>query len=167
MSWDVMIFGGDPEQFTNEETAPSLGDAADVRTKISRSLPEVDWTDPAWGVLEGDGWSIEFNHKTDGIADELMLHVRGGGDPIGAIVKLCRDNGWVAYDTTADAVIDLAAPWTRSWEEFQAFRDKAFSVANPSKGGPASIQPRRVMFILLGLVVLVIVYSLWKRYGSR
>jgi hypothetical protein len=97
-----MIFTKDPREFLGETKPPSLGDAGDVRTKISQSLPKVDWTDPAWGILDDNGWSIEFNHQTNGATESLMLHVRGGGDPISAIVKLSKDNGWVAYDTSAD-----------------------------------------------------------------
>ena len=60
MSWDVVIFNskGDPppppESMDEEFLSPPFGCARDVRKIISLHLPEVDWSDPAWGVLEGE-----------------------------------------------------------------------------------------------------------------
>ncbi|MCA9449858.1 MAG: hypothetical protein KC931_22240, partial [Candidatus Omnitrophica bacterium] len=91
MSWDVVLlnFQGDPPDTDDLSDAfndpPAMGDAAEIREKVSESLPGVDWSDPAWGVLQGDGWSIEFNHQETGETATMMLHVRGGGDPITSI----------------------------------------------------------------------------------
>jgi hypothetical protein len=68
MSWDIFIFSQDPRHLAKGAKPAPLGDAAEVRAKISKSLPDVNWKDPAWGVLEGKGWSIEFNHQTNGVA---------------------------------------------------------------------------------------------------
>jgi len=101
-----------------------MGDAVEVRSNISKVLPDVDWSDPAWGVLDGDGYSIEFNFQPDGPVTGFMLHVRGGSDPIAAIVKLCSAHGWAAIDTSTGDYIDLQAPSHEGWESFQGFRDQ-------------------------------------------
>ena len=71
MSWDVMLFNfeGKPPSFESlpdDFEPPVMGEADAIREKISASLPDVDWSDPAWGMLEGEGWSIEFNHQATG-----------------------------------------------------------------------------------------------------
>ncbi len=66
MSWDVMIFNMQgktppPIQELQESDYEVLGPAAEVRQRISALLSEADWSDPTWGIYEGDGFSIEFN----------------------------------------------------------------------------------------------------------
>ena len=92
MSWDVMLFntrGKQPppiEQFEESHYEP-LGPAAGVRQRLTRLLPKIDWSDTSWGIYEGDGFSIEFNAGGGDPIDTIMLHVRGGGDAIAAIVS--------------------------------------------------------------------------------
>lgn len=129
MSWDVMIhrFDGPPprvEDIADDHEFLPLGEAPNVRRRISDALPAVDWGDPAWGVLEGDGFSIEFNFQAHGPVTGFMLHVRGGGDPITPIVAMCKLNGWAALDTSSGEFLDLAKPSVDGWESFQGFRDQ-------------------------------------------
>ena len=87
MSWDVMIFSahelpaGSREPPDDWRPEP-MGEADDVRAAINASMAGINWSDPAWGVLDGTGWSIEFDFQAEGPVDHFMLHVRGSGDPI-------------------------------------------------------------------------------------
>src|SRR4051794_19319515 len=98
MSWGVMIFNlrGKPpppiDQLQESDSEP-LGPAADVRQRISALLPGIDWSDPTWGIYDGDGFSIEFNVGADDPIANMMLHVRGGGNAIAAIVRFVRPLG--------------------------------------------------------------------------
>jgi len=137
MSWDVMLFafGGEtppPVEAMGGDFKPShsLGRADDLRKTISTHLPDVDWSDPEWGMLGGDGYSIEFNLADGEIIEHMMLHVRGGGDPVSAIAKLCKAAGWSALDTSTGRWLDVDSPSREGWEGFQRFRDKV--VAGPS-----------------------------------
>ena len=163
MSWDVMIFAVDPQKFKGNDKMPPLGDAAAVRQSVANSLPDVDWKDPAWGILEGKGWIIEFNQNATGKIDSIMLHVRGGGDPLNAIVKLCKENGWVAYDTGSDELINLSAPSTKSWEEFQAFRDKAVAHVGQNPPGGTEKQGHPLIYGTFGTLFLFVVFYLLFR----
>ncbi|MGD9127150.1 MAG: hypothetical protein PVH19_07195 [Planctomycetia bacterium] len=129
MSWDVLLFNfeGDPpnfEEVPDDFRPPSMGDAQAVREAIDKVVPNVDWSDPAWGIVEGNGWSIEFNHQENGDTDQVMLHVRGGGNPITTIVNLCKANNWSAFDLSTGEFIDLSTPSEDGWVGFQAYRDK-------------------------------------------
>ena len=129
MSWDVMIFntqGKTPasmEEFDDSSCKP-LGIAADVRERVLNYLPGIDWSDPTWGILEGDGFSIEFNVGSGDPVENMMLHVRGGGDAIATIIKFVRPMGWSALDCSTSEFLDLDNPSQSGWEEFQAFRDR-------------------------------------------
>ncbi|NLS95630.1 MAG: hypothetical protein GXX96_26145 [Planctomycetaceae bacterium] len=129
MSWDVMVFntrGKKPpsvEQFEKSDYEP-LGPAAAVRERLSELLPGIDWSDTTWGIYEGNGFSIEFNVGKDDPIGDMMLHVRGGGDAIPAIVTFARRMGWSALDCSTSEFLDLDNPSQAGWEGFQEFRDR-------------------------------------------
>lgn len=115
MSWDVELRSSAAE-------AP-LGPAEEVRAAISGVHPDVDWTDPGWGVLERDEWTIELNMDTEPLIRSIMLHVRGSGHPVAAIAAICRQTGWVATDLATGKTLDPDRPSERGWRDFQQFRD--------------------------------------------
>jgi hypothetical protein len=129
MSWDVMVFrfAGKPPASTEEmddaQRLP-LGAAADVRAGIAAALPQTSWDDPTWGIFDGDGFSIEFNVGDDDPIDNMMLHVRGGGNAIAAIMSFVSPLGWSALDCSTGEFLDPAAPSEEGWKGFQAYRDK-------------------------------------------
>jgi hypothetical protein len=140
MSWDVLVLnlGGKPPPDDAAEVEPvgPLGAAAQVRRRITKHLPGVDWSDSTWGVYEGDGFSIEFNTGDDDPIDSIMLHVRGGGEAIAALLQFASPNGWGLLDCSTSEFLDPENPSVEGWEGFQAFRDKAIGPPKrkPSKG---------------------------------
>lgn len=132
MSWDIMILNSDgtPDCLHDapKDWMPKpMGEAASVRSAITSALPNTDWSDPAWGILAEDSFSLEFNFQKDGPVDAFTIHVRGGGDPLPSIVQLCTTNGWVAFDYSTGEMIDLEDPSRDSWMRFQAYRDRIIS----------------------------------------
>ena len=138
MSWDVMVMkfeGARPtvEELENGDAIPiALGPGDKVRKAITKSLPDVDWSDPTWGTYTGDGFSIEFNAGAALIYD-LMLHVRGGGNAIDAIMKFATPNGWSVLDCSTDQFLDPQNPSQEGWEGFQKFRDKVVKKVTKKK----------------------------------
>lgn len=141
MSWDVMLFKPREDApltgvvLGAGDTEP-LGAAQAVREHISRQLGNVDWANPAWGAHAGDGFSIEFNVGEDDPIQDVMLHVRGAGDALAAIVRVARPAGWSALDCSTNEVLDLDNPSRAGWEGFQAYRDRV--VKPPRERRPKS-----------------------------
>lgn len=129
MSWDVIVFdtrGVKPppvEHFSEQDYAP-LGPAAAVRQVISESLPGVQWTDPTWGAYEGEGFSIEFNLGDEDPVGSMMLHVRGTGRAIAAIITLARPLGWSVLDGSTGLFLDFDQPDEAGWSGHQAFVER-------------------------------------------
>lgn len=129
MSWDVLIIntlGKSPQsvdECQDSDCAP-LGKAADVRKKLSKHLPGIDWSEKRWGHFQGEGHHIEFNVGHDDPVQTIMLHVHGGGDVIAAIVQFARPLGWSALDCSTSEFLDLDNPSQAGWEGFQGYRDK-------------------------------------------
>lgn len=82
MSWDIFIqqfpdgirrVADIPDTFT----APPIGKRADVISKLRASVPQIDFSDPAWGKLTGGDYSIEVGVGDDDVLYGVTLHVRG------------------------------------------------------------------------------------------
>ena len=160
MSWDVFITKEPIRLGSDDPPNPApLGSCDSVRTAVAGSLPDTDWSDPTWGVLDGQGWSIEFNLGTESPVTSLMLHVRGGGNPISAITRLCADNGWHALDLAAGNYIDLKAPSDVGWRSFQGFRDGI--VASLEGKARRERMLRFLLPVLLTVLVLALKRLLW------
>ena len=66
MSWDVLLLRlpghvTSVEGVRDHDGMPPLGRKPWVLDTVRRALPGADLTDPAWGQIEGPGWSIELN----------------------------------------------------------------------------------------------------------
>lgn len=128
MSWDVLVFHlrekpRSLEELQEDSLLP-LGSAEQVRAAISAALRTVDWSDPAWGLYSGDGFSIEFSVGREDPVQSIMLHVRGGGDAIKDIMKVVVPSGWAALDCSTSEFLDPDDPSDAGWVGFQEYRDK-------------------------------------------
>ena len=130
MSWDVMIFHLREKPKSLEDLRDAvmlpLGHAVQVRAAVSAVLVGVDWSDCTWGLYGRDDFSIEFNVGKEDPIQNMMLHVRGGGDAVADIMKLVVANGWVALDCSTSEFLDPTAPSDEGWVGFQKYRDSVF-----------------------------------------
>ena len=93
MSWDIFI-----QQFPDGArrvadipdtyTAAPIGRRDEVIARIKAAMPNVDFRDPAWGVLHSDTYSIEFGLGDDDVLYGITLHVRGTDDVLPQITRL-------------------------------------------------------------------------------
>jgi hypothetical protein len=147
MSWDVLVlnYGGRAPQEIDEEPIDSvpLGPAAQVRKRIAAHLPGVDWSDPAWGLYEGEDLSIEFNAGKANSLNSIMLHVRGGGDVIPTLLSFATPNGWLLLDMSTTEFIDPENPSAEGWEGFQEYRDRVISRKPAKKAKPKKAAARQ------------------------
>lgn len=134
MSWDVMAFKLEAEvrslDALDDSKMRSMGSTGETRANISACLPGVDWSDPTWGIYDGNGFSFEFNVGADQPEmNNFMVHVRGGGDAVSDLLKFSVPNGWSLFDCSTSEFIDPKSPSSEGWKEFQAFRDKVVETA--------------------------------------
>jgi hypothetical protein len=129
MSWDVSVYAATvppppvadmPDDWKGEV----LGTASEVRAKILACLPEVDWSDPMWGIYEGDGFSFEFNVGRQDPSDGFMVHVRGGGGAASALRQLAGRWGWYLLDCSQGEWLHHCSDAEAGWQGFQAYRDR-------------------------------------------
>ena len=72
------------------------------------------------GLLEGNGWSIEFwlGQGADSVTS-VSMDVRGSGDPMPAIQRIMAIPGWKVVD------VNGTTPTRESWAAFGNWRDDA------------------------------------------
>lgn len=108
-----------------------LGSIDKVKERLTKVYPTVVWSMPhadygSWGTYQdkGEGYSIEFSLGKKNPVESIMLHVRGSGSVVPKIVELCKQTGWKAIDTSSGEFMDLERPSSKSWEDFQSYRDR-------------------------------------------
>lgn len=94
MSWDIFVqdlpasakrIADIPHDFR----PTSIGKRSDIIQKIKAVVPFADFTDPSWGRIKGEGFSIEVNLGDDEELLGFAFHVRGSsGMPIGLIADI-------------------------------------------------------------------------------
>jgi hypothetical protein len=154
MSWDVILMSVPsvivavedfPDDFSSE-----LGPQPQVLSTIAAILPDLDLTDPTWGILDGDDFSIEFNIGDGDPVDTIMLHVRGGDSAIRAIQHICEHTGWRALDTSTGDFINFAEDPTEGLQQWRTYRNQV--VASLEAEGKEVITDAKVGGIRVGAI---------------
>jgi hypothetical protein len=133
VSWDV-LFQDLPDGVTCLDDIPAdfqptkpLGTHADVLAKLRSAAPGVDFSDPTWGVLGGNGFSIEFNVGNEEPVMALMLHVRGMNEE--RVFAILRDVALAldrqAIDCSAGTLLDFSADDVAAgFQAWRRYRDR-------------------------------------------
>ncbi|WP_439890803.1 hypothetical protein ACS7SF_16810 [Ralstonia sp. 25C] len=125
MSWDVSLFKF-PRRYSRVDEIPDdeqpvpLGLLSELQTAVSEVFPGTDWSDPIWGIYDGEFGSIEFNVGDDDPVEDVMLHVRANEAIIGAILSLCEHLGCQAIDFAEGSFLDQSEHPAAGLEKWRA-----------------------------------------------
>ncbi len=101
-----------------------LGRRSDFVERIRQVVPEVDFSDPSWGVIEGDGFSIELNMGEDEELDSFAMHLRGGEKGLFLAWTILDALGLQALDPQSDGGLFCLGPGSQEgfarWKRFRA-----------------------------------------------
>ena len=144
MSWDLFVQNipdsvSSPREIPDDFRPRPLGRRDDIIRRILEIIPEADFTDPSWGTIRGEGFSIELNMGEGEVLESFALHVRGGDQAVVVITGLLDHLGFRALDPGSDSGIfhggDDALESFRSW---RAFRDRVCDRLRPPPPPPRS-----------------------------
>ena len=129
MSWDILILDVAKEvksvaDIPKDFQPKPLGVRADVIRRIREIIPKADFSNPSWGILFADDYSIEFRTGSAAVCDCISLSVRGGGNVIPVIARLLAHLGVRAIDCKTSEFFDPGASAANSFEEWQAYRNR-------------------------------------------
>jgi len=128
MSWDVTFMKFSKEvnkiEDIDESMIEELGSRENVVNIISKVFPDADFTDKSWGILDREGYSIEFNLPEESNISSIMLHVRGDNRALVAIKKICDETKWKAMD---EDIINFENEPERGLEQWQMYRQQVIN----------------------------------------
>jgi hypothetical protein len=137
MSWDISIQNLPRDVKTVAEIPDDyqpqpIGPRDQLIARILEVLPDIDFSDPTWGMLDSGDYSIEFNIGSERICEHFMLHVRGGGDAMRTVARLLDHLQLRGFDCQTGDFFSIEEA-KRSFGEWQAFRNR---VVGGVDGGP-------------------------------
>jgi hypothetical protein len=129
MSWDIFVQDFPQEAKTVSDIPKdfrprSLGERSAIIERIRAVVPASDFSDPSWGVIDGDGWSIEVNMGDEKECRSFAFHVRGGDGPVGVVEAILQDLGLRAVDSGTGDFFVGGSEALDSFRKWRAYRDQ-------------------------------------------
>ena len=129
MSWD--IFGQDLprgartlEEIPNDFKPAPLGERTVIIKKIEEVVPYADFSNPSWGVIERDEWSIEVNLGKEENCNGFAFHVRGGDAAVGVVAAILEHLNLRAVDSQTGDFFEAGPEAIESFRKWRAYRDQ-------------------------------------------
>ena len=127
MSWDLFVqdWGG----FESLDKIPSdfkpkvIGDRDEIIKKILKAEPLIDFSDPSWGKLENEYFSIEFNMGESEELYSFAMHVRGSELAIPCIGNILSELNLDAADGATPLFFDVEKS-KENFHRWKTYRDK-------------------------------------------
>jgi len=131
MSYDIFVQDLPDDAATFEDIPAdfkpaSIGRRSFIIARISKIVPTADFSDPSWGIIEGDSWSIEVSMGADEECRGFALHVRGGAGALEVVATILQSLNLRALDPQAGGFFARAASKS-SFSQWCAYRDQVTS----------------------------------------
>lgn len=93
MGFDILVMGLPPGiqsvgQIPDDFEPGIIGSRSEIITMISEVMPHADFSDPAWGTIDGPDFCIEVSIAEDENVKSFAFHVRGSDTAKGAVAEI-------------------------------------------------------------------------------
>jgi hypothetical protein len=129
MSWDILVQDLPPDAKSVAEIpahfrpAP-IGKRLEIIDSITAVVPTADFSDPCWGLIIGNGWSIEVNIGPEEECRSFAFHVRGRGDAaVGVVAAVLHRLNLRALDSQTGKFFVPGNEAIDSYRKWQKYRD--------------------------------------------
>ena len=135
MSWDLFVqdLPSEAKRVADipSEFRPSLiGKRSEIIDGIISIIPTADFSDPSWGQIDGQGWSIEVNLGPEEKCRGFALHVRGGDAAVGAVAAILQRLNLRALDSQTGEFFVADESAVESFRQWKKYRDHVIT-SNP------------------------------------
>jgi catechol 2,3-dioxygenase-like lactoylglutathione lyase family enzyme len=144
VSWDVFVqdFPRDVKSVVDippDFKPTSIGVCSTIIEKIKEIFPRADFSDPSWGRIDGDDWSIEVNLGAREICEGFALHVRGTGTAAGAVAAILQSLNLRAIDPQTGDFFVAGDEANESFRKWRSYRDRVMIGSHSEKEGNMGI----------------------------
>ncbi len=119
MSWDVFVQDlSDVDavaEIPDDFVLRSLGSRTARIAKLQGILPDGDFSDPSWGLLDPPGVSIEFNIAQEEDIGGFVMHVRGADEAVRVVLQILCELGLRALDSGSGSILPGGPPGMQEW----------------------------------------------------
>jgi hypothetical protein len=129
MSWDIFVqdippSAATPGDIPSDFKPADLGPRSEIIRKIRDIVPFANFEDPAWGQVDGPGFSIEINLGAEPIVHGFAFHARGGDAAAAVISDILTHLGFRAFDASSESGMFEPGPQAEeSQRRWHTYRD--------------------------------------------
>ncbi len=132
MSWDIFVQDFPRDAKTLEDipegySPASIGRRSTVISRIREVVPIADFSNPSWGLIDGDGWSIEVNLGHGEDCQGFAFHFRGRDDAVGVVAAVLQHLDLRAFDAQTGDFFVAGPEAVESFRKWRAYRDRALA----------------------------------------
>ena len=129
MSWDIFVqdLPKDAKSTSDipEDFKPrSIGKRAEMIREIRLVVPSANFSDPSWGRIDGDEWSVEVNLGEDEEVKSFAFHVRGGDAAVGVVSAILSHLRLRALDSQTGEFFEAGPQALDSFRQWNLYRDQ-------------------------------------------
>lgn len=128
MSWDIFVQdlprdAASVEEITHDFKPKPIGLRQNIIRDIVSAIPSANFSDPAWGLIDGDDWSIEVNLGDEEEVKSFAFHVRGGDAAAGVVGAILEKLKLRALDSQTGDFFLAGPEAVESFRKWRAYRD--------------------------------------------
>ena len=131
MSWDIFV-QDIPLNFKTVTDIPDsfepamIGQRSEIIEEIQKVAPFADFSDPAWGTIEGEDFSIEVNLGTNESVKGFAFHVRGSDAAAGLISDILKHLNLRAFDSGTGDIFDHERA-SSGLDQWRAYKERVLN----------------------------------------
>ena len=124
MSWDVVVFNLNKRVESvddiKEDVLMDIGTPTEFKKILQEHFGSVVWEDTR-GKIETPEYALELSISDDNETFSNTIFHLYGEKAIYALIDLCNENHWQAFDTGLGQMLDLDHPEKNGYKNFQEY----------------------------------------------
>jgi hypothetical protein len=132
MSWDIFVQDFPKDATTiddiSDDFQPALiGPRLELIALIKEVVPNADFSDPSWGLINSNDWSIEIDMGSEDECNGIAFHIRGGDEAAGLIAAILDHLDLRALDSQSGDFFVAGPEAMDSLKKWREYREKVLS----------------------------------------
>ena len=129
MSYDIFVqdlpaSASSVDEIPADFVPSPLGPRQSIIDGILEVIPTADFSNPTWGRIDSDDWSIEVNIGEKDPCTSFAFHVRGGSEALGAVAAILERLGFRALDTSEGEIFSADQASVESFGRWRDYRNQ-------------------------------------------